>query len=203
MSPIPLVLASSSPYRKQILERINIPFTTYSPDIDESAHKNESAKELVTRLTGEKAWAIKENFPNHLIISSDQVATLDDGTILTKPHTHENAIKQLKKCNSKTITFLTGLSLLNSNTNKQQLIVEPFEVTFRSLSDSEIENYLRIEKPYDCAGSFKVEGLGICLFEKLNGNDINALVGLPLIRLLELLRNESINPLIIPPPRHI
>ena len=199
MSSTSIVLASSSPYRKQILEKTNLPFITCSPDIDESAGINESAESMVTRLTKEKALAIQEQFPNHLIISSDQVATLDDGTILTKPHTHENAIKQLRKCNSKTITFLTGLSLLNSSTNNQQLIVEPFEVTFRSLSNSEIENYLSIEKPYDCAGSFKVEGLGICLFEKLNGNDINALVGLPLIRLLELLRNESINPLINTP----
>lgn len=195
MSSIPLVLASSSPYRKLILEKINLPFVTSSPDIDESAGVNEDAEAMVARVTKEKALAIQGEFPNHLIISSDQIATLSDGTILTKPHTHENAVKQLQACRGTSVTFLTGLSLLNTSTHNHQLIIEPFQVTFRSLSDKEIDNYLRLEKPYDCAGSFKVEGLGICLFEKLTGNDINALIGLPLIRLLELLRNESINPL--------
>lgn len=196
MSPLSLVLASSSPYRRAILEKINLPFVSVSPNIDENIKNNENARGLVERVTKEKALAIQANYPNHLIISSDQVATLNDGTILTKPHTHEKAIKQLQACNGKSVTFLTGLSLLNTATNNHQLVIEPFEVTFRSLTDKEIENYLTLEKPYDCAGSFKVEGLGICLFDKLTGNDINALVGLPLIRLLELLRNESINPLI-------
>lgn len=195
MASLPLVLASSSPYRKLILEKTNLPFITTSPNIDENAALNESAEELVSRITKEKALAVQEHFPCHLIISSDQVARLSDGTILTKPHTHKNAVKQLNACNGKSVTFLTGLSLLNTKTNNHQLIIEPFEVTFRSLSDNEINNYLRLEKPYDCAGSFKVEGLGICLFDSLTGNDINALVGLPLIRLLELLRNESVNPL--------
>ena len=196
MSSTSIVLASSSPYRKQILEKTNLPFITCSPDIDESTGINESAESMVTRLTKEKALAIQDRFPNHFIISSDQIATLSDGTILTKPYTHENAVKQLQACNGASVTFLTGLSLLNTTTGNHQLIVEPFDVTFRSLSDKEIENYLRLEKPYDCAGSFKVEGLGICLFDKLTGNDINALIGLPLIRLLQLLRNESVNPLI-------
>ncbi len=196
MNPTHLVLASSSPYRKQILEKLNLPFIACSPNIDESAEPNESAKAMVARVTKEKALAIQGDFPGHLIISSDQIATLNDSTILTKPHTHENAVNQLQACSGNSVTFLTGLSLLNTITNHHQLIIEPFEVVFRSLSDQEIENYLRLEKPYDCAGSFKVEGLGICLFEKLAGDDINTLVGLPLIRLLELLRNESINPLI-------
>ncbi|UZE94700.1 Maf family protein [Alkalimarinus alittae] len=195
MSDLPLVLASSSPYRSAILEKINLPFISVSPNINESAHNNESPEALVARVTQEKAFAIQSNFPNHLIISSDQIATLSDGTILTKPHTHDNAIKQLQACNGKRVTFLTGLSLLNTATHNHQLIIEPFDVTFRTLSNDEIDNYLRLEQPYDCAGSFKVEGLGICLFESLTGNDINALVGLPLIKLLELLRNESVNPL--------
>lgn len=195
MTPLPIVLASSSPYRKEILKKINLPFTTCAPNTDESPSTNETAEALVARLTKEKALAIKNKFPNHLIISSDQIATLSNGTILTKPHTHENAVAQLQACNGASVTFLTGLSLLNSNTNHHQLIVEPFNVRFRNLTNNEIENYLRLEQPYDCAGSFKVEGLGICLFDKLAGDDINALIGLPLIRLLELLRNESVNPL--------
>lgn len=195
MSNLPIILASSSPYRKALLEKVNLPFSSVSPNIDENPLANESPTEMVTRVTKQKALAIQNNYPNHLIISSDQIATLNDNTILTKPHTHQNAIKQLLACSGQRVTFLTGLSLLNTATSNHQVIMEPFDVTFRHLTKNEIENYLQIEKPYDCAGSFKVEGLGICLFESLSGDDINALVGLPLIQLLKLLRNESINPL--------
>ncbi len=190
-----LVLASTSTYRKSILEKLNLSFIPASPNTDETARQNEKAGDLVLRLANEKAQSIKHIYPNHLIIASDQVAVLEDGTILTKPHTHENAIKQLQACSGHNVRFLTGLSLLNTSSNKQQTIIEPFEVTFRSLSLSEIDCYLKIEQPYDCAGSFKVEGLGICLFDKLSGDDFNSLIGLPLIRLLTLLRNEGVNPL--------
>ena len=196
MSNPSLVLASTSIYRKTILEKLNLTFITAAPNTDETARKNEKAEDLVLRLANEKAQSIKQTYPNHLIIASDQVAVLEDGTILTKPHTHENAIKQLQACSGHKVRFLTGLSLLNTSSNKQQTIIEPFEVTFRSLSLSEIDYYLKIEQPYGCAGSFKVEGLGICLFDKLSGDDFNSLIGLPLIRLLTLLRNEGVNPLI-------
>ncbi len=195
MSNPPLVLASTSTYRKSILEKLNLSFITASPDTDETAFKNEKPEDLVLRLANEKAQSIKHTYTNHLIIASDQVAVLEDGTILTKPHTHENAIKQLQTCSGHKVRFLTGLSLLNTRSNNQQTIIEPFEVTFRSLTLSEIDCYLKIEQPYDCAGSFKVEGLGICLFDKLSGDDFNSLIGLPLIRLLTLLRNEGVNPL--------
>jgi len=191
----PLVLASTSIYRKSILEKLSLPFITAPPNTDETAFQNEKPEDLVLRLANEKAQSIRSTHPNHLIIASDQVAALEDGTILTKPHTHENAIKQLQTCSGHSVRFLTGLSLLNTSTNNQQTIIEPFNVKFRTLSLSEIDNYLRIEKPYDCAGSFKVEGMGICLFEKLSGDDFNSLIGLPLIRLLTLLRNEGVNPL--------
>lgn len=190
-----LVLASTSIYRKSILEKLNLSFITASPNTDETAFKNEKAEDLVLRLASEKAQSIKHTYTNHLIIASDQVAALEDGTILTKAHTHENAIKQLQACSGNHVRFLTGLSLLNTSNGKQQTIVDPFEVTFRELSLCEIDNYLKIEEPYDCAGSFKVEGMGICLFEKLSGDDFNSLIGLPLIRLLTLLRNEGVNPL--------
>ncbi len=195
MSPYPLVLASTSPYRKAILEKINLSFITVSPDTDETMLNNEEPDSLVARLAREKASSIKSNYPQHLIIGSDQVATLEDRTILTKPLTHEKATQQLQRCSGKTVRFHTGLSLLNSATNNQQTVIERFDVLFRTLSDSEIENYLITEKPYHCAGSFKVEGLGICLFERLIGDDFNSLIGLPLIRLLQLLRNEGVNPL--------
>ncbi|WP_250657954.1 Maf family protein [Alkalimarinus coralli] len=195
MSTLPLVLASTSPYRKQILEKLCLPFSTAAPNIDESALEGEQPKDMVERVTKAKALAIRHKYPNHLIISSDQIATLDDGTVLTKPNGHENAVKQLNACSGKHVTFLTGLALLNSKTNNHQFVLEPFRVHFRTLTTREIENYLNIEKPYDCAGSFKVEGMGICLFDKLSGDDFNALIGLPLIRLLTLLRNESVNPL--------
>lgn len=195
MSLQPLVLASTSPYRKALMEKLNLPFITVAPDTDETALKNEEPDALAARLAHNKASSVKSRYPQHLIIGSDQVATLEDNTILTKPLTHDKATQQLRHCSGKTVSFYTGLSLLNAATNKQQTVIERFDVLFRTLSDNEIENYLITEKPYYCAGSFKVEGLGICLFEKLIGDDFNSLIGLPLIRLLRLLRNESVNPL--------
>ncbi|WP_415903702.1 Maf family protein [Neptuniibacter sp. QD48_55] len=187
-----LILASSSPFRRQILDKLNLEYSCISPDIDESALENESAEELVARLSASKAQKVAEEAPNSLIIGSDQVAVLGD-EILGKPHTHENAVKQLQKLSGNAVTFLTGLSLLNSDTGECQTEVVPFKVYFRELTTSMIENYLRAEKPYKCAGSFKSEALGIVLFDKLEGEDPNTLIGLPLIRLVRMLEKEDLN----------
>ncbi|WP_415884587.1 Maf family protein [Neptuniibacter sp. QD72_48] len=187
-----LILASSSPFRRQILDKLNLEYSCISPDIDESTLENESAEELVARLSASKAQKIAEEAPNSLIIGSDQVAVLGD-EILGKPHTHENAVKQLQKLSGNAVTFLTGLSLLNSDTGQCQTEVVPFKVYFRELTTSMIENYLRAEEPYKCAGSFKSEALGIVLFDKLEGEDPNTLIGLPLIRLVRMLEKEDLN----------
>lgn len=165
-----------------------------SPDIDESALDGESPSALVQRLSLEKAQAIAVKHQNALIIGSDQVAVLDD-EIITKPHNHARATKQLTLASGRKVTFLTGLCLYNSNTQQHQLIVEPYTVNFLSLSEEQIEQYLLKEKPYNCAGSFKSEGLGITLFSSMEGNDPNSLIGLPLIALIKMLRQEGIEPL--------
>lgn len=187
-----LILASSSPFRRQILDKLQIEYTCISPDIDESQLENETASQLVKRLAENKARKIADSVSDSLVIGSDQVAVLGD-EILGKPHTHENAVKQLEKLSGNTVTFLTGLALINSKTGQVQSEVVPFKVVFRSLSKQMIENYLKTEQPYSCAGSFKSEALGIVLFEKLEGEDPNALVGLPLIRLVRMLENEGMN----------
>lgn len=181
-----IVLASTSPFRKALLERFNIAFATDKPNVDETAHNNESAAQLVERLAVEKAQAVASKFPNHLIIGSDQVA-LFDGKILGKPHTHENAIAQLSQFSGNKVEFLTGLAVFNSETSETKSLVEQYEVYFKTLSHHQIDSYLKAETPYQCAGSFKSEGLGICLFEKFAGNDPNSLIGLPLIQLNNLL----------------
>ncbi|MFP3874329.1 MAG: Maf family protein, partial [Thiohalophilus sp.] len=178
-----LVLASTSPFRKAILEKFGVPFETASPKVDETAQAGESAGQLVRRLAEAKARAVAEQFPEALIIGSDQVAVIDN-TILGKPGSHDRAIEQLRAASGQTVTFLTGLCLYNSRTGHAQCDVLPFKVHFRQLDDSQIENYLQKEQPYNCAGSFKSEGLGIALFDKLEGDDPNTLIGLPLIRLI-------------------
>lgn len=195
MTPKPLVLASSSPYRKALLERLGIPFESASPNIDEAAHTDENAEALTLRLAMEKASALRERFPDHWIIGSDQVAALDDNTILTKPGNLQNARAQLRHCSGHHVRFLTGLALLDSATGEAVQVCEPFDVHFRRLSDEEIEHYLLTETPYDCAGSFRMEGLGIALFERLDGRDPNSLVGLPLIGLCDIFRQWGLNPL--------
>jgi septum formation protein len=187
-----LILGSSSPFRAEILTKIGLPFITASPDIDESSLVGEQAEQLVQRLSEQKAYKIAESHPNALIIGSDQVAVLE-GTILGKPGNHDNAVKQLTAASGKTVKFLTGLALLNSQTGHIQSVVETFEVGFKTLSASQIDFYLRQEQPYQCAGSFKSEGFGISLFSKLQGNDPNSLIGLPLIRLISLLEAEGID----------
>jgi len=186
-----LILASSSRYRKELLSRLGINFNTQSPNIDESTQQNETPSELVLRLAEAKARALVTNHPDALIIGSDQIATIDKH-ILTKPGNHENAVKQLTSSSGKQVIFLTGLCLFNSKSNVTQLDVITYSVTFRTLTDEQIDRYLKREQPYDCAGSFKSEGLGISLFEKMQGDDPSALMGLPLIRLITMLETEGV-----------
>lgn len=185
-------MASTSPFRRSILQKIQLEFDAKAPDADETALPGESPKALVARLAELKAQSIAKNEKDALVIGSDQVAVFDN-QIIGKPHTHENAIKQLSSFSGQHVTFLTGLSLVNSQTGKVQTIVEPFSVYFRKLSKSQIEHYLKAEQPYNCAGSFKSEGMGICLFEKLEGDDPNTLIGLPLIKLVAMLENEGVD----------
>jgi len=196
MPPKPLLLASSSPYRRELLERLGLPFTCASPDIDESPYQGETGEALATRLAESKARELADRFPGHWIIGSDQVACLPDGSVLSKPGNHEMATEQLRQSSGHRVLFLTGLALLDSDSGKIDSLCEPFNVKFRELADEEIEAYLLREKPYDCAGSFKMEGLGITLFEALEGRDPNSLVGLPLIALNDLLRQWGRNPLL-------
>jgi MAF protein len=187
-----LVLASTSPFRKALLERLGQPFSTAHPEADETRRPNETAHALVERLSSDKARAVAGRFPEALIIGSDQVAVLDD-EILGKPGTHEKAMEQLSAASGKEVLFLTGLCLLNAASGHAQVEVVSFTVKFRPLTTRQIENYLRREQPYNCAGSFKSEGLGIALFEAMKGEDPNALIGLPLIRLIAMLNNEGVD----------
>ena len=187
-----IILASSSTYRQSILKKLCLPFKTFSPNVDESILKNEDARSLVIRLSLEKANAGIEKFSDALIIGSDQICVINNH-IYGKPHTKENAIKQLSLASNNKVTFHTGLTLINSKTKQIQSEVETFHVYFRKLSLSEIEAYIDKDSPFNCAGSFKSEGLGISLFKKLEGRDPNTLIGLPLILLCEMLRNENIS----------
>ncbi len=196
MTSRPLLMASSSPYRKALLQRLGMPFVTASPDIDETPAIGEPPHQLAIRLAQQKAQALAASYPGHWIIGSDQVACLPDGTQLSKPGSHEQAVHQLSRSSGQTVSFLTGLALLDADTGALQTHCESFRVHFRTLTHQEIEQYLEREKPYDCAGSFKMEGLGIALFESLEGRDPNSLVGLPLIALINLLRNWDLNPLL-------
>ncbi|MDQ8590081.1 Maf family protein [Klebsiella aerogenes] len=190
-----LLLASTSPWRRMLLEKLTLPFECAAPEFDETPQPGESARQLVVRLAQAKAQALASRFPQHLIIGSDQVCVLD-GEITGKPHTEENAHRQLRKASGTIVTFYTGLALYNSANGHLQTECEPFDVHFRHLSDQEIEAYIRKENPLQCAGSFKSEGLGITLFERLEGRDPNSLVGLPLIALCQMLRREGFNPLL-------
>jgi septum formation protein len=180
-----LVLASTSPFRRELLQRLGIPFTTAAPDVDESPLPGEAADELVRRLSASKARAVGRT-RSGLIIGSDQVATTGED-ILGKPGTHERAVEQLQQLAGRTVIFHTGLCLLDSEKDIQQVDVIPFTVEFRQLSAAQIERYLRREQPYNCAGSFKSEALGITLFRRMCGDDPTALIGLPLIRLTDML----------------
>jgi septum formation protein len=187
-----LVLASSSPFRKSLLDRLQIPFETVNPDIDESTAAGETPVDLVKRLAIEKAKAVASIYQDALIIGSDQVA-LHGNRIVGKPHSHENAVAQLQAASGNEIKLFTGLALLNTRSKAIQSDVVPFTVHFRELSDYVIESYLRKEKPYSCAGSVRAEGLGIALLKRFEGDDPNALIGLPLIRLVSMLEKEGFN----------
>ena len=187
-----LILASTSIYRKSLLEKLSLPFTFKAPDIDETPFKNESPDELVKRLSKQKALEIAKTNPEAIIIGSDQVCTIDD-QITGKPLTEDNAIQQLVKASGKKITFYTGLCVYSGKTQQISCDVELFNVYFKTLSLAEIEFYVKKEQPLYCAGSFKSEGLGIALFEKLEGRDPNSLIGLPLILLIEMLKTHGIN----------
>lgn len=191
-----IVLASTSPYRRALLQKVIPEFAVAAPEVDETAQPNESPQQLVERLAQAKARAVGAAFPQHYIIGSDQVAVVGE-QILGKPGTTENAIQQLQQMRGKTVTFLTGLALYDSAQNRIQSVVEPFVVTLRDLTDAEIATYVALEQPLNCAGSFKSEGLGICLFEHLRGDDPNALVGLPLIQLVRMLARWEYNPLLM------
>ena len=198
MTAHPLLLASSSPYRKALLQRLGLPFTCASPDIDETPLAGESGPDLALRLATSKAGALARDYPEHWIIGSDQVACLPDGSLLNKPGNHEQALQQLRRSSGQRVDFHTGLALLDASSGRLQSHCERFTVHFRQLTDTEIEAYLHREQPYDCAGSFRMEGLGIVLFSKLEGADPNSLIGLPLISLTGMLRNWDLNPLLQP-----
>lgn len=186
-----LVLASTSIYRSELLKRLQLPFETAAPDVDETPLSNEPARATSLRLAEAKARAVAVHYPDALIIGSDQVALLD-GQQLGKPLTHDNAVKQLQLMRGKTTCFYTALTVLNSKTGNVQTGVAENFVTLRQLGDAEIEGYLLKEQPYHCAGSAKSEGLGIALMSKMTGDDPNALIGLPLILLIEMLRRENV-----------
>lgn len=189
-----ILLASTSPFRQALLHKLSLPFITAAPEVDESSQPGETAQALVTRLAVAKAQALAKTHPGHWIIGSDQVCVLD-GQITGKPHTVENARAQLRAASGKAITFYTGLALFHPDSNQLLHCCEPFVVHFRTLKDAEIAGYVEKEQPLQCAGSFKSEGLGICLFDRLEGRDPNTLVGLPLIALNEMLHKVGINPL--------
>jgi septum formation protein len=190
----PLVLASTSIYRSELLGRLQIPFQTAAPRVDEMPLSGESAEQTSWRLSREKALAVATQYPDALIIGSDQVALMGNQQI-GKPITHENAVRQLRSMRGKSIIFYTALTLLNARTGTMQTQVAENCVSFRDLSDDEIESYLRKEQPYHCAGSAKSEGLGIALISRIEGDDPNALIGLPLILLVSMLKNEGVSAL--------
>jgi MAF protein len=189
-----LVLASTSPFRRELLGQLGLEFATAAPDCDETRLTGEPAVALVQRLAEAKARAVAAQFPDALIIGSDQVACLDD-QVLGKPGTRERAIAQLRQASGRTLMFATGLCLYDARADHAQVCCEPYQVHFRSLSEAEIAGYVDREQPFGCAGSFKSEGLGITLFERLEGDDPSSLIGLPLIRLCELLREAGLDPL--------
>jgi septum formation protein len=186
-----IILASSSIFRKELLSRLDLPFETDSPDIDESQLLGESPEDYVKRLSLEKAQAVARRHQQALIIASDQCSVVA-GKINGKPGRHEIAVQQLQESSGQQVSFLTGLCVMDSETGHYQLDQVPYFVNFRDLNQTEIERYLIKEKPYNCAGSFKSEGLGITLFKRMQGDDPTALVGLPLIRLCEMLRSFEV-----------
>ena len=195
-----LVLASSSPYRRQLLSQLGLSFKVSHTDIDESTIPGETARELVSRLATQKALAISADAQGGLIIGSDQVAVQGD-KIEGKPRDRQDAIRQLSEASGREITLQTGLALLNSTSGRVQVDVIPYKVRFRKLTLPQIEAYLDVEVPFGCCGSLRADGLGIALLESLTGDDPSALIGLPLIRLVEMLESEGVR--VIPEPDSI
>ncbi|HHM06419.1 MAG TPA: septum formation inhibitor Maf [Gammaproteobacteria bacterium] len=187
-----LVLASTSPYRRALLARLQLPFETACPEVDETPLPSEPPEQLVARLAELKARAVAPRFPDALIIGSDQLA-VRGGKTLGKPGGFDAAKAQLLAASGKTVRFLTGLCLLDSPTGQAQVTVVPYSVVFRALDEAQIERYLHREQPYHCAGAFKSEGLGIALFKQMEGTDPNALVGLPLIKLISMLECAGVH----------
>jgi septum formation protein len=194
-----LVLASSSRYRRALLEQLRLPFVCASPDIDETPFPGETVPALVERLALAKAQALADKFADALIIGSDQACALD-GRILGKPGNAENARAQLQACSGRRVTFHTGLALYDTRKGTSQQSLDTYTVQFRDLAAAEIARYVELEQPFDCAGSFKVESLGVTLFSALEGRDFNSLIGLPLLSLCAMLRVAGLNPL-APAPR--
>lgn len=186
-----LILASSSPFRKSLLERLHLNFRCDAPDIDESQQLGESPESYVKRLSLEKAQAVAVRHPDSLIIASDQCSVLND-VIYGKPIHHDVAIRQLQQSSGQRVSFMTGLCVMDSKSDQVLVDMIPYYVDFRALTLDEIERYLNIEKPYQCAGSFKSEGFGVTLFKGMEGEDPTALIGLPLIRLCEMLRQFGV-----------
>lgn len=191
MNSSELILASTSPYRRALLERLQLPFRAIAPDVDEAALPGESPILTALRLAAAKAEAVMPAAPGALIIGSDQVAVLD-GQPLGKPGDHALAVKQLRAMRGRSVVFHTALCLLNAASRRKQIENVPTIVFFRDFSDAQIERYLRAEQPYDCAGSAKIEGLGIALVERIDSDDPSALIGLPLMKLTTMLRNEGV-----------
>jgi septum formation protein len=190
-----LVLASSSPYRRELLGRLGLPFRSVAPAVDETPLPGELHDRLVSRLAEAKARAVARENPGALVVGSDQVAVLD-GERLGKPGSHGRAVAQLLRASGRRVEFLTGLCLLDAPTGHAQVDVIPFAVQFRPLDQARVERYLERERPYDAAGSFKSEGLGVALFERMEGEDPTALVGLPLIRLTTMLAEAGVDVLL-------
>ena len=186
-----LILASSSPYRRELLARLMIPFEVMAPDVDETPVLGEAPQALVERLAIAKARAGAGQRPDAIVIGSAP-AGVYDGEIVGKPLTHERAVEQLRAASGKTVALYTGLALINGANGRMQSEVIPFHVVFRALNNAQIENYLRKEQPYHCAGSVKSEGLRIALLDRFEGDDPNALIGLPLIRLVRMLEREGL-----------
>ncbi len=191
MYPPSIVLASTSPYRRELLARLRLPFEVRAPAVSEAAQPGEAAHETALRLAQAKARAVARDCPAALIIGCDQVAVLD-GVSLGKPGNHVNAVAQLKAMRGRSVLFHTALALLNAKTGAMQTAEVPTTVRFRQYGDAEIEHYLEMERPYDCAGSAKIEGLGIVLVESVHSSDPTALIGLPLVQLAAMLRNEGV-----------
>lgn len=189
-----LVLGSTSRYRRELLDRLRLPFTVDSPQVDETPRPGEKPDALALRLALAKAKDVASRAPHAIVIGSDQVADLD-GTAVGKPGTHERAVAQLRAMSGKSVVFQTAVSVVRASTGFEASALVPVTVRFRPLSDAEIEHYLRAEEPYDCAGSAKSEALGIALLEAIESDDPTALVGLPLIKTCQLLRQAGLDPL--------